>query len=38
MVKYPFWVQKIITLYDTAWGRPPYWLSRNVYISGADYG
>jgi len=21
MVKYPFWVQKIITLYDTTWGN-----------------
>ena len=31
MVKYPFWVQKIITLYDTTWGWPPYRLSTNVY-------
>jgi len=25
-------------LYDRTWGRPPYWFSTNVYISGADYG
>jgi len=38
MVKYQFWPlgTKIIRLYDTTWGRPPYWLSTNVYISGAD--
>jgi len=29
---------KIITLYDTTWGRPPYWLSTNVCISEAEYG
>jgi len=29
---------KIIILYDTTWGRSPYWLSTNVYISEADYG
>jgi len=29
---------KIITLYDTTWGRPPYWLSTNLCISGAEYG
>ena len=37
MVKYPLWIEKLL-LYDTTWGRPPYWFSTNVYISEADYG
>jgi len=36
VVKYPLWVQTL--LYDTTWGRPPYWLSTNIYIFGADSG
>ena len=29
---------KVIILYDTTWGQPPYWFLTNVYISKADYG
>jgi len=35
--KVPALDTKIIILYDTAWGRLPYWFSTNVYISKADY-